>query len=75
MNIDQLSENLPDLTEERISSLEHKMQDMLLEVNHLHDMLRDTHRFIIQLGKNQAYLAQRVSQWPFIRVDSSSSEE
>lgn len=51
------------------------MQDMLLEVNHLHDMLRDTHRFIIQLGKNQAYLAQRVSQWPFIRVDSSSSEE
>lgn len=75
MNIDQLSENLPDLTEQRLSSLEHRMQDMLLEVNHLQDMLRDTHRFIIQLGKNQAYLAQRVSQWPFIRVDSSSSEE
>ena len=75
MNIDESLENLPDLTEERIANLEHKMQDMLLEVNHLHDMIRETHKFIIQLGKNQAYLADRVHKWPFIRVDTPRSED
>lgn len=65
------SEDLPDITEERIESLEHRVQDMVLEINHLHDMIKETHKFIIQLGKNQAYLADRVSRWPYIRVDSS----
>ena len=70
MNTELSSEDLPDLNDERIESLEHRVQDMVFEINQLHDMIRETHKFIIQLGKNQAYLAERVSRWPFIRVDS-----
>jgi hypothetical protein len=70
MTTELSSEDLPDLTEARLENLEHRVQDMVFEINQLHDMIRETHKFIIQLGKNQAYLAERVSRWPFIKVDS-----
>jgi hypothetical protein len=68
MTTELSSEDLPDLTEARLENLEHRVQDMVFEINQLHDMIRETHKFIIQLGKNQAYLAERVSRWPFIKV-------
>jgi hypothetical protein len=69
MTTELSSEDLPDLTEARLENLEHRVQDMVFEINQLQDMIRETHKFIIQLGKNQAYLAERVSRWPFIKVD------
>jgi uncharacterized coiled-coil protein SlyX len=71
MNTGLSSEDLPDLNDARLENLEHRVQDMVLEINHIHDMIKETHKFIIQLGKNQAYLAERVSRWPYVRVDSS----
>lgn len=68
-------EDLPDITEERLDSLEARVQDMVFEINQLHDMIKETHKFIIQLGKNQAYLAERVSRWPFIRVSEPKNGE
>jgi hypothetical protein len=74
MNTEISSEDLPDVTDERLERLEYQVQDLVLEINHLHDMIKETHKFIIQLGKNQAYLADRVSKWPFIKVDMPNGE-
>ena len=59
--------DIPDLTDHRIQELEFQVQELQKSYMELFAALKETQRFMIQIGKNQSYLAERVSSWPFVR--------
>ncbi len=67
MNSEQSLNDIPDLTEYRIQELELQIQDLQKSYMELHVALKETQRFMIQIGKNQSYLAERISSWPYVK--------
>ena len=59
--------DIPDLTDHRIQELEFQVQELQKSFMEFHVALKETQRFMIQIGKNQSYLADRISAWPFVR--------
>jgi uncharacterized coiled-coil protein SlyX len=67
MSSEQYLNDIPDLTDHRIQELEFQVQELQKSYMELFAALKETQRFMIQIGKNQSYLAERVSSWPFVR--------
>jgi len=58
------------IVKERITQLEDAVLDLSAEIQHQRQLMRDMQQMIIKIATNQQQLAERVSTWPFIKVDS-----
>ena len=58
------------IVKERITQLEDAVLDLSAEIQHQRQLVRDMQQMIIKKATNQQQLAERVSTWPFIKVDS-----
>lgn len=60
---------------ERIIELEKNVTIMHENVMTMADQIKETQMFIIKLAKNQAEIAKRVSQWPYVVVSRKQEDE
>lgn len=57
------------IVKERITQLEDAVLDLSAEIQHQRQQIKDMQNMIIKIATNQQHLAERVSTWPFIKVD------
>ena len=58
-----------DVQNERIQQLEEVVIGLQAETQNLTAVLRDAQRIIVKLATSQQQLIERVSHWPYIKVD------
>jgi predicted RNase H-like nuclease (RuvC/YqgF family) len=58
-----------DVQNERIQQLEEIVLSLQAETQNLTAVLRDAQRIIVKLATSQQQLIERVSHWPYIKVD------
>lgn len=64
-----------DVVSGRIAELEKSLiiiQDNMLVLTH---QLKETQHYLVKLAKNQHDITKRVTQWPFIAVDSKMGDD
>ena len=65
------SELEDNIIKERIVQLEDAVLNLSADVQNMHLQIKDIQQMIIKIATNQQQLAERVSMWPFIKVDTS----
>jgi predicted RNase H-like nuclease (RuvC/YqgF family) len=58
-----------DVQNERIQQLEEVVIGLQAEIQNLTVVMRDAQRIIVKLATSQQQLMERVSHWPYIKVD------
>ena len=58
------------IVKERINQLEDAVLDLSAEIQHQRQQIKDMQNMIIKIATNQQHLAERVSTWPFIKVET-----
>jgi predicted nucleic acid-binding Zn-ribbon protein len=64
-----------DVVSGRIAELEKSLviiQDNMIVLSH---QIKETQHYLVKLAKNQHEITKRVTQWPFIAVDSKMGDE
>lgn len=59
-----------DIRTERIRQLEESVLDLSASVQHLTRSIQEMQTVIVRIATNQQQLAERVSTWPFVKVDA-----
>jgi len=59
------------IVKERVTQIEDAVLNLSAEIQHLQMQIKDIQGMIIKIATNQQQLAERVSMWPFIKVDTS----
>jgi predicted nucleic acid-binding Zn-ribbon protein len=59
------------IVKERVTQIEDAVLNLSAEIQHLQMQIKDIQSMIIKIATNQQQLAERVSMWPFIKVDTS----
>jgi predicted nucleic acid-binding Zn-ribbon protein len=57
------------ILKERLAELEDAVLNLSADIQHMQLQIRDMQQMIIKIATNQQHLAERVSTWPFIKVD------
>jgi predicted nucleic acid-binding Zn-ribbon protein len=57
------------ILKERLNELEDAVLDLSASIQHMQLQIKDLQQMIIKIATNQQHLAERVSTWPFIKVD------
>ena len=65
-SLDKIEE---DVQNERIQQLEEIVLGLQAETQNLTAVLRDAQRIIVKLATSQQQLIERVSNWPYVKVD------
>lgn len=65
------SELEDNIMKERLIQLEDAVLNLSADIQHMHLQIKDIQQMIIKIATNQQQLAERVSMWPFIKVDTS----
>ena len=60
-----------DIVKERVTQVEDAVLNLSAEIQHMQMQIKDIQSMIIKIATNQQQLAERVSMWPFIKVDTS----
>ena len=58
-----------DVQNERIQQLEETVAGLQAENQNITAVLRDAQRIIVKIATSQQQLLERVSHWPYIKVD------
>ena len=59
-----------DIVKERVTQVEDAVLNLSAEIQHMQMQIKDIQSMIIKIATNQQQLAERVSMWPFIKVDT-----
>lgn len=58
------------IVKERVTQIEDAVLNLSAEIQHMQMQIKDIQSMIIKIATNQQQLAERVSMWPFIKVDT-----
>lgn len=58
-----------DISLERIRQLEEAVLALSADIQNLNISLKEMQRVIIKMATNQAQLAERVSMWPYVKIE------
>ncbi len=61
-----------DSTKQRIKDLENMLTFHQENIRELSESLKETQRYLIKLARNQQELTKRITQWPYIVVDTTN---
>ena len=61
-----------EILRERIAQLEEAVMSLSADIQNLSSSMKDMQRFIVKMATNQSQLAERVSMWPYVKVESKS---
>lgn len=64
-----------DIVKERVTQIEDAVLNLSAEIQHLQMQVKDIQSMIIKIATNQQQLAERVSMWPFVKVDTSKKRQ
>jgi hypothetical protein len=64
-----------DIRDERIRQLENAVLQLTADIQHISGAVRDCQDIIVKIATNQQQVAERVSMWPFIKVDAKSRKK
>ena len=59
-----------DIREERLRQLETAALTLSADIQNISAAVRDVQTMIVKIATNQQQLAERVSMWPYIKVDA-----
>lgn len=59
-----------DIMKERLSQLEDAALSLSADIQHLHMQMQDVQNMIVKIATNQQQIAERVSMWPYVKVES-----
>lgn len=54
---------------ERIRQLEEAVLTLSADVQNMSNAIRDCQKMIVKIATNQQHLAERVSMWPYVKVE------
>ena len=54
---------------ERVRQLEDAVLSLSADIQNISDATREMQRFIVKMATNQSQMAERISTWPYIKVD------
>jgi len=55
---------------ERIRQLEEAVMVLSSDIQHISQAVRDCQNMIVKIATNQQQMAERVSMWPYVKVES-----
>ena len=55
---------------ERIRQLEEAIMVLSADIQHISQAVRDCQGMIVKIATNQQQMAERVSMWPYVRVET-----
>jgi hypothetical protein len=58
---------------ERIRQLEEAVLTLSADIQNISQAVRDCQNMIVKIATNQQQLAERVSMWPYVRVETKRS--
>lgn len=58
---------------ERIRQLEEAVLTLSADIQNISQAVRDCQNMIVKIATNQQQLAERVSMWPYVKVESKRS--
>ena len=61
-----------EILRERIAQLEEAVMSLSADIQNLSASMKDMQRFIVKMATNQSQLAERVSMWPYVKVEPKS---
>lgn len=64
-----------DISSQKIQQLEKELESTRIIVQSTIESLKETQRYLMKLAYNQSEITKRVSQWPYIVVDSSKADD
>ena len=64
-----------DMNSQKIQQLEKELESTRIIVQSTIESLKETQRYLMKLAYNQSEITKRVSQWPYIVVDSSKADD
>lgn len=64
-----------DIKDERIRQLENAVLQLTADIQNISAAVRDCQDIIVKIATNQQQVAERVSMWPFIKVDAKSRKK
>jgi hypothetical protein len=60
---------------ERIRQLEEAVLTLSADIQNISQAVRDCQNMIVKIATNQQQLAERVSMWPYVRVETKRSRK
>ena len=64
-----------DMNSQKIQQLEKELESTRIIVQSTIESLKETQRYLMKLAYNQSEITKRVSQWPYIVVDSNKDDD
>mgnify|MGYP003333384615 FL=1 len=65
------SELEDNIIQERVTQLEDAVLNLSADLQHVHMRIKEIQNMIIKIATNQQQLAERVSMWPYIKVEAA----
>jgi hypothetical protein len=59
-----------EILRERIAQLEEAVMSLSADIQNLSSSMKDMQRFIVKMATNQSQLAERVSMWPYVKLEN-----
>jgi hypothetical protein len=59
-----------DIRDERVRQLESAVLTLSADIQNISQAVRDVQGMIVKIATNQQQLAERVSMWPYIKLDT-----
>lgn len=57
-----------DMTNSRIIEIEKNLALLQVQVEMLHEQIKETQKFLLKLAFNQKEVTKKVTQWPYVAV-------
>jgi hypothetical protein len=64
-----------DVNAQKIQQLERELESTRIIVQSTIESLKETQRYLMKLAYNQSEITKRVSQWPYLAVDSNKADD